>query len=250
MRSLAPAAGSPTVAVSRWPGGRDNGAWKSCRVPPAPPNQVHWPGQRSPGQRSFSDRVPGTPIHPATHARHAKASRQSTQDRDTAATQELRHRPARPQPRGRGSQAEVEADPTAAWVLQRPLPAPGSLLEPEAADRLMLPPRRRALGSTGGVPTRPSRSRSRSTSRSRCRSTSQSRGLVLLSRPLSRAFWDTGRASVVRADRRFGQRRGSSAPSPIQLVSAAIWMRLPHVSSNTAVVTGPMSAGGCVKRTP
>lgn len=27
-------------------------------------------------------------------------------------------------------------------------------------------------------------------------------------------------------------------------------MRLPHVSSNTAVVTGPISVGGCVKRTP
>ena len=30
----------------------------------------------------------------------------------------------------------------------------------------------------------------------------------------------------------------------------AIWIRLPHVSSNTAVVTGPISAGSCVKRTP
>src|SRR5680860_220808 len=30
----------------------------------------------------------------------------------------------------------------------------------------------------------------------------------------------------------------------------AIWMRLPQVSSNTAVVTGPMDMGGWVKRTP
>src|SRR5919107_2258502 len=31
---------------------------------------------------------------------------------------------------------------------------------------------------------------------------------------------------------------------------AAIWMRLPQVSSRTAVVTGPISAGCWVKRTP
>src|SRR5215207_4488522 len=30
----------------------------------------------------------------------------------------------------------------------------------------------------------------------------------------------------------------------------AIWIRLPQVSSNTAVVTGPASSGACVKRTP
>jgi hypothetical protein len=30
----------------------------------------------------------------------------------------------------------------------------------------------------------------------------------------------------------------------------AIWIRLPQVSSKTAVVTGPISAGSCVKRTP
>ena len=30
----------------------------------------------------------------------------------------------------------------------------------------------------------------------------------------------------------------------------AIWIRLPHVSSKTAVVTGPISVGGWVKRTP
>ena len=31
---------------------------------------------------------------------------------------------------------------------------------------------------------------------------------------------------------------------------AAIWIRLPQVSSSTAVVTGPISAGSWVKRTP
>src|SRR4029077_5180549 len=31
---------------------------------------------------------------------------------------------------------------------------------------------------------------------------------------------------------------------------AAIWSRLPHVSSKTAVVTGPISTGSCTKRTP
>jgi hypothetical protein len=30
----------------------------------------------------------------------------------------------------------------------------------------------------------------------------------------------------------------------------AIWIRLPHVSSRTAVVTGCISSGSCVKRTP
>ena len=30
----------------------------------------------------------------------------------------------------------------------------------------------------------------------------------------------------------------------------AIWMRLPQVSSSTAVVTGPIGVGGCTKRTP
>ena len=40
------------------------------------------------------------------------------------------------------------------------------------------------------------------------------------------------------------------ASEAVQLFSAAIWMRLPHVLSKTAVVTGPMSIGGCVNRTP
>ena len=42
----------------------------------------------------------------------------------------------------------------------------------------------------------------------------------------------------------------SDVTRPIQLCRAAIWMRLPHVSSNTAVVTVPMSVGGWVNRTP
>ena len=33
-----------------------------------------------------------------------------------------------------------------------------------------------------------------------------------------------------------------AGPSP-QFVGVAIWMRFPQVSSNTAVVTGPMSTG-------
>lgn len=32
--------------------------------------------------------------------------------------------------------------------------------------------------------------------------------------------------------------------------SVASWIRLPQVSSKTAVVTGPISSGSCVKRTP
>ena len=47
------------------------------------------------------------------------------------------------------------------------------------------------------------------------------------------------RESITRLMRRFYSGAG-----------LAIWMRLPQVSSNTAVIIGPIAAGGCVKWTP
>ena len=52
-----------------------------------------------------------------------------------------------------------------------------------------------------------------------------------------------------------GVREGPGRPRPPRSANgttciAAIWMRLPQVSSRTAVVTGPISVGGCVNRTP
>ena len=59
--------------------------------------------------------------------------------------------------------------------------------------------------------------------------------------------WTTCVRCGVRANR--GQRhdRGRLRQAA---ACAAIWMRLPHVSSKTAVVTGPIGVGGCVNWTP
>ena len=60
----------------------------------------------------------------------------------------------------------------------------------------------------------------------------------------------TGRQSRIRSRRPRSQRPSHCQVAPYSLVTAAIWMRLPQVSSRTAVVTGPIVSGAWVNRTP